>query len=84
MVKVISAKIMNDYNVYIKFNDGIDGILDFKNILEADHRKIVRDLLDIEMFKTVKVNLNTLYWDNDVDFAPDYLYEKIVKNINVA
>ena len=37
-----------------------------------DHRKIVR-----ELFETIKVNLNTLCWDNVVDFAPEYLYEQI-------
>jgi hypothetical protein len=31
----------------------------------------------MEIFTTVKVNLNTLCWDNGADFAPDYLYEKL-------
>jgi hypothetical protein len=33
--------------------------------------------LNKDLFKTVKVNLNTLCWDNDVDFAPDYLFDQI-------
>jgi len=36
--------------------------------------------LNIELFKTVKVNLNTLCWANEVDFAPDYLYMQIENN----
>jgi hypothetical protein len=35
--------------------------------------------LDKNLFKTVKVKLNTLCWDNDVDFAPDYLFEQVKK-----
>jgi len=27
------------------------------------------------MFKTVRVDYDTLCWDNGVDFAPEYLYE---------
>jgi hypothetical protein len=77
MVKVINAELKNGYNVYVEFNDGTKGTIDFKQILEEDHRVIIRDLLNIDLFKTVKVNLNTLCWDNDVDFAPDYLYDKL-------
>jgi hypothetical protein len=44
-----------------------------------DNYKIFKDLLDINNFKTVKVGLDTLCWDNGVDFAPEYLYEKIVE-----
>ena len=80
MVRVIRAELKNEYNIYVEFNDGMNGIINFKQILEEDHREIIRDLLNKDLFKTVKVNLNTLCWDNDVDFAPDYLYEQIENN----
>ena len=80
MVRVTTAKFINEYNIHIEFNDGTNGILNFKKILEEDHREIVKDLLNEELFKTVKVYLNTLCWENEVDFAPDYLYEQILKN----
>ena len=82
MVHVINAKLMDDYNVFIEFNNGTNGILDFKKILEDDHREIIRDLLNKELFKTLKVYLNTLCWANEVDFAPDFLHEQIIKNKN--
>jgi hypothetical protein len=77
MIQVINAELQNDYRICVEFNNGTKGIIDFKKILEEDHREIIRELLDKELFKTVKVNLNTLCWDNDVDFAPDYLYEQL-------
>ena len=77
MVWVVKAELKNDYNVFIEFNDGTTGIIDFKEKLLNDHREIIRDLLDLNKFKTVKVSLDTLCWDNGVDFAPEYLYEKI-------
>ena len=77
MIRVVNVKHIEDYNVYIEFNNGNNGVIDFKNILEGDHRKIIRDLLNIELFKTLKVYLNTICWENEVDFAPDYLYEQI-------
>ena len=77
MVKVISAKLEDDYKIYVEFNNGKKGTIDFQKILEADHRKPVKDLLNRELFKTVQVNLNTLCWENEVDFAPDYLLEQL-------
>ena len=80
MIHVVYAEIKNDYNIYVEFNNGANGVIDFKQILEEDHRDIIKELLNIELFKTVKVNLNTLCWANEVDFAPDYLYRQIENN----
>jgi len=84
MIKVINAELKNDYEICIEFNNGTKGTIDFKKILEEDHREIIRELLNKDLFKTVKVNLNTLCWDNEVDFAPDYLYEQIEVKEKVA
>jgi hypothetical protein len=84
VIRIINAELQDEYKIIVEFSDGVNGIIDFKKILEEDHREIVRELLNMELFKTVKVNLNTLCWDNDVDFAPDYLYEQIKTGKNVA
>jgi len=84
MIHVINAELKNDYNVYIEFNNGNKGTINFKDILENDNREIFRELLNKELFKTLKVNLNTLCWDNEVDFAPDYLYERMKMEEKVA
>jgi high-affinity K+ transport system ATPase subunit B len=77
MIKVIKAELKDGYKIFVEFNNGIKGIIDLKNTIENDHREIIRELLKMEIFKTVKINLNTLCWDNGVDFAPDYLYGQI-------
>jgi hypothetical protein len=84
MIRIINAELKGEYKILVEFNDGIKGMIDFKKILEEDPREIIRELLNMDMFETVKVNLNTLCWDNDVDFAPDYLYGKIEKDKNAA
>ena len=85
MVWVVKAELIDTYDVFVEFNDGVNGIIYFKNKLESDHRQIIRELLDKNKFKTVKVNLDTLCWDNGVDFAPEYLYELILnENKKVA
>ncbi|GHU30410.1 hypothetical protein FACS1894172_03650 [Spirochaetia bacterium] len=57
MVWVIKAELMDTYKVFVEFNDGINGIIDFKEKLSNDHRQIIKDLLDLDKFKTVKVDL---------------------------
>jgi hypothetical protein len=77
MVWIVKAELKDNYKVFMEFNDGINGVIDFKEKLDNDHRPIIKDLLDLDKFRTVKVGLDTLCWDNGVDFAPEYLYEKI-------
>jgi hypothetical protein len=84
MVWVIKSELREDYKVYIEFNDGVSGVIDFKKILEEDHREIIRELLDKDKFQAVKIERHTLCWDNGVDFAPEYLYEQVAVQEKVA
>jgi Mg/Co/Ni transporter MgtE len=84
MIRIINAELKGGYDIYVEFNNGTNGIIDFKQILEEDHREIIKELLNQDLFKTVKVSLNTLCWGNDVDFAPDFLYEQMERNKKVA
>jgi hypothetical protein len=77
MVWVVNAKIIEEYKIEIKFNDGADGIIDFQPIIANDKREIIKELLDKDKFQTVQVAYDTLVWENGVDFAPEYLYEII-------
>jgi len=77
MVWVIKAELRGDYKIYIEFNDGLKGVIDFKNKLMTDHREIIRELLDTDKFNAIKIERDTLCWENGVDFAPEYLYEQV-------
>ena len=84
MVWVVKAELKDNYKVLVEFNDGATGIIDFEEKLICDHRQVIKDLLDLNVFKTVKVEHDTLCWDNGADFAPEYLYEKIKSEKRVA
>jgi hypothetical protein len=77
MLGVTKVMLQGDYTVYVEFNDGHSGVICFKDELEKDTRAIIRELLDLEIFNTVKLGYHTLCWDNGVDFAPEYLYEQV-------
>ncbi|GHV85816.1 hypothetical protein AGMMS50230_14240 [Spirochaetia bacterium] len=84
MLGVTRVVLQGDYTVYVEFNDGLSGVISFKEELEKDHREIIRELLDLEKFNTVKLGYHTLCWDNGVDFAPEYLYEQVILQKKVA
>jgi hypothetical protein len=77
LVYVIKAELCEDYKIYIEFNNGLSGIIDFKDKITTDHREIIRELIDKSKFNKIKVERHTLCWENGVDFAPEYLYDQI-------
>ena len=74
---VIKAELRENYKIYIEFNDGLSGIIDFKDKITTDHREIIRELVDKNKFNKIKIERHTLCWENGVDFAPEYLYDQI-------
>jgi hypothetical protein len=74
---VIKAELRDGYRIYIEFNDGLGGTIDFKEKITTDHREIIRELVDKKKFNKIKVERHTLCWENGVDFAPEYLYDQI-------
>ena len=84
MLEVTKFTLQGDYIVYVEFNDGCSGVIDFKEELKKDHREIIQELLDLKLFNTVRLDLDTLCWENGVDFAPEYLYEQVAAQKKVA
>ena len=74
---VIEAKYINDYQVWLEFNDKTNGIADFSSELDGE---IFEPLKNIEYFKNFKLEGYTLNWDNGADFAPEFLKSIIIEN----
>jgi len=71
MNKVVEFKILNNYAVWLKFEDGYDGQIDLKPFLG---KGIAEPLLDIGKFKTLKIeDGGGIAWYNGYDFCPNYL-----------
>ena len=84
MLGVVRVLPKDGYAVSIEFNDGQKGTVNLKTELEKDRRAIIRELLNPDMFATVKIKFDTLCWDNGVDFAPEYLYEQMIMQRKAA
>jgi len=79
---VIKMELRANYEIYVEFEDGLKGIINFRNKLMTDHREIIRELMDKDKFEAVKIERDTLCWDNGVDFAPEYLYDLVNNRFN--
>ena len=76
LVWIIKANYVEDYKVNLTFNDGVSGIVDFKNHLNGP---VFEPLKNVEFFKKVELDSWTLTWPNDSDFAPEFLHELTLK-----
>ncbi len=76
ILHVKEAKYLHDYVLWLRFNDGAEGVVDLKDELYGE---VFEPLKDIERFKSFKVDpdLETIVWDNGADLAPEFLYEKM-------
>jgi hypothetical protein len=76
ILHVKEAKYLHDYVIWLKFNDGAEGMVDLKDEL---YGQICEPLKDIKRFKSFKVDpyLETVVWDNGADLAPEFLYDKM-------
>ncbi len=74
LLNIVEADYISDYKVSLKFNDGLEKCVDLQPTIFKDHRKVFEPLRNKNYFKNFKTNLNTITWENEADFAPEYLY----------
>ncbi len=74
---VIRAKYKGDYRVWLRFNDGAEGVVDLKDELYGE---MFEPLKDIKKFKPFRIDpeLETLVWENGADFAPEFLRDHLL------
>jgi hypothetical protein len=73
---VVDARYLGDYKVWLEFNDGRKGVVDLADELYGDEFESLRDRDRFAEF-VLDYGLATIAWENGVDFAPDYLYERL-------
>lgn len=74
--RLIEAKYMGDYRVWLVFADGVEGEVDLEKELWGE---VFQPLKDKARFAELSVNkdIDTLVWPNGADFAPEFLYQQL-------
>lgn len=73
--RLIDAKYVRDFVVWVKFSDGVEGEIDLRAELSGP---VFEPLRDVNVFKRFIVHpeLQTIVWENDADFSPEFLHDK--------
>lgn len=79
MLSIINANYLQDYKIFLQFNDNKEGQVDLKDLILNGKIKPFKRLIDLEKFKEFQVDY-TLKWNDDLDLAPEYLYFKAFQN----
>ena len=71
---VIEVKTLENYQVILRFEDGVQGVADISKLV--DFTGIFAPLMDRNYFIQVYVDpeLGTICWPNHADIDPDVLY----------
>lgn len=77
LIRVIEAKYLEGYKIYLKFSDGTSGKVDLENEI---YGKIFEPLKDLEYFKNFVLDTWTVCWPNGADLSPEFLYELALKS----
>ncbi|MFZ1267851.1 MAG: DUF2442 domain-containing protein [Anaerolineae bacterium] len=72
LYQVVDFNIVDDYVVWVKFDDETEQIIDFEPVL---HGEIWGPLRDIDLFNQVMIDpiAHTLSWPDGADFDPETL-----------
>lgn len=71
---VTDAKYINDYRVWLEFDDGKEAEIDLMQKIK-NRGGVFTLLQDINYFKNFKIENDTLSWENGADLSLESLYE---------
>ena len=76
ILTVTAAVYVNDNTLRITFSNGEERLLDFTPLMQEG---ICRKLQDKDYFKSFTLDPFTIDWNNEVGFAPEFLYTQSVR-----
>ena len=72
VMAVTAAEYIVDYKLRLTFNNGAVRIVDFVPLMQ---KGICKKLQDKDYFRSFKLDPFTVDWNNEIGFAPEYLYD---------
>jgi hypothetical protein len=82
MLEVTSAEHAGDFRLQLSFTNGESGVVDLEKSLWGPVFEPLKDPRQFRRF-IVSETLHTVSWENGADFAPEYLYAKMVEQGHV-
>lgn len=76
MHRVTACKAEEDYRLWIRFEDGLEGSVSLGNLLEIGAFKLWRDAREFEKV-SVDPATSTVTWEGGIRLDPDVLYHDL-------
>lgn len=75
MVRLVEARYVRDYVIWLRWSDGSQGEVDLARELDGP---VFEPLKDKGYFRSFLLSpeMHTLVWPNGADLAPEFLYER--------
>ncbi|MGH8676654.1 MAG: DUF2442 domain-containing protein [Burkholderiales bacterium] len=77
MHRVTACKAEDDYNLWIRFDDGLEGSVFLGNLLEIGAFKLWRDVREFEKV-SVDPESATVTWEGGIRLDNEVLYQNLV------
>ena len=68
IISITKAHYLDNYKIYLQFNDGKENILDFKDFITKSQHPDIKKYEDKNLFKKFNLEYGELQW-NDYDLA---------------
>ena len=77
MIHVTDVRHLGGYRLWVRFSDASEGEVDLADLVLNDKRPVVAALRDPAVFAAMRVDMDTVVWDNGFDPAPEYLHARM-------
>jgi len=75
MLKILSAKALTDYKMWIQYSDGVEGEIDLSHLVGKGVFSIWQDKTSFQNFRIEKGR--SISWAEEIDLCADSLYLEI-------
>lgn len=75
ILKIVKAEYVKDYVLRLTFNNTEVRLMDFEPLMD---KGVCKKLRDMDYFKSYTLDPFTVDWNNEIGFAPEFLYERSV------
>ena len=83
MLEVVQAEYVEGYKLKVSFSSGERGIVDLADALWGPVFTPLRNVAQFQRFYLSPV-LHTIAWENEADFAPEYLRTKMLEQAKAS
>ncbi|MDQ5850032.1 MAG: DUF2442 domain-containing protein [Pseudomonadota bacterium] len=81
MHRITDCKAQDDYQLWLRFDDGLEGCVFLGNLLEIGAFQLWRDVREFEKVR-VDPETATVTWEGGIRLDPDILYHDVASRVN--